>query len=246
MKEYRSADGERRLWFDENEIDLIVENELRNAGLFPIASDPVTEIEEFLELHLQVRLELYAPLDLEFLGATYFERGHKPYVQINKNLTMQAEASDATVGLVGRWRATLAHEAAHVILHRRFFEQPPEQTEFSFHGNGGVGPTLMKCLKRNITFRRASVDWKEFQANQGMAALLMPASLFSEVTRRMVGAKCTEDLLPYIPSSDSRDYWGLLRELSCCFGVSQEAARIRLDTIGLRRFSIEPMLGGMH
>lgn len=245
MKEYRSSHGERRLWFEENEIDHIMENEMRKARMFPSSVDPAFDVEAFLENYLKVKLDIYAPLDGDELGATYFARGRRPSVMVSKDLTRRAEADDAAVGIVGRWRATLAHEAAHVILHRNLYEQPPEQRAFRFYDDDGVDPTLMRCLERNITFRIATYDWREYQANQGMAALLMPGSLFSEVTQNIVGADYAEDLPFQIPSTDSRDFWGLLRELSCRFEVSQEAARIRLEVLGLTRDSCEPMLGGM-
>lgn len=138
MKEYRSSHGERRLWFEENEIDHIMENEMRKASMFPSSVDPAFDVEAFLENYLKVKLDIYAPLDGDELGATYFARGRRPSVMVSKDLTRRAEADDAAVGIVGRWRATLAHEAAHVILHRNLYEQPPEQRAFRFYDDDGV------------------------------------------------------------------------------------------------------------
>ena len=38
MKEYRSSTGERRLWFEENEVEWMMEDELRKAGTVPLPS----------------------------------------------------------------------------------------------------------------------------------------------------------------------------------------------------------------
>ena len=59
MKEYRSAGGERRLWFEPNEIEGMMADELRRAGLFPDGRQPVVDLEEFLEIGLQVKLDIH-------------------------------------------------------------------------------------------------------------------------------------------------------------------------------------------
>ena len=62
MKDYRSPNGERRLWFEDNEIEEIMTDELQRCGMFPSASAPVVDLEAFLELHLRVKLDLYSDL----------------------------------------------------------------------------------------------------------------------------------------------------------------------------------------
>ena len=122
MHDYRSASGERRLWFTvdeiENIIENIMENELRRAELLPTVSEPVVDLEEFLEFGLRVKLDLHAPLKPEVLGVTEFVRNGRPLVSINSDLTSEVEKEGAMHGTRGRWRATLAHEASHVVLHR--------------------------------------------------------------------------------------------------------------------------------
>ena len=54
MKEYRSAGGERRLWFEEDEIEHIMDDELYKADMFPDSTHPSVDIESFLEMHLGV------------------------------------------------------------------------------------------------------------------------------------------------------------------------------------------------
>ena len=131
MKEYRSPTGERRLWFDQEEIEWVMEDQLTNAGLLPSVSDPTVDLEELLEGHLRVKLDLHARLDVDVLGMTQFRSGKRPLVSINKDLTSRADTGEPPGGLLGRWRATLAHEAAHVVLHRVLFDVPPEQGSFS-------------------------------------------------------------------------------------------------------------------
>ena len=241
MKEYRSAGGERRLWFEPGQIEEIMADDLRRAGMFPDGCEPVVDLEEFLELGLEVKLDIHARLESDVLGMTDFIRDKKPLVSISASLTSEAEEADVAPGLRGRWRATMAHEAAHVILHRMFIEVPFGQQDL-FDAHRGARRSLLRCLKRDVAFGRASNDWKEVQANLGMAALLMPAEVFTDVVRVVASAGNSRNLLDHIPQVDSLEYRRFVVELSRRFQVSQQAAGIRLSTLGLVRGSGEPML----
>ncbi len=240
MKEYRSPTGERRLWFDQEEIEWMMEDQLRNAGLLPSVADPAVDLEELLEGHLRVKLDLHARLDVDVLGMTLFRSGNRPLVSINKDLTSSADTEEVPGGVLGRWRATLAHEAAHVVLHRVLFDVPPEQGSF-FDEKGSEG-MMMRCLMRDVSFTRGNYDWKEVQANRGMAALLMPSRVFQDSVRDVANAGLINDLVAGIPVADSYGFSGFLLDLSRRWKVSQEAARIRIETLGLLRTSSEPML----
>ena len=243
MKEYRSATGERRLWFEESEIEWMMEDELRRAGLFPRLTDPAVDLESLLELHLGVKLDVHAVLDDDVLGVTQFLGGKKPLVSINKDLTFRAETEEASSGILGRWRATLAHEAGHVVLHRALVEVPFEQGSFFPETTKEPGNFLLRCLKRDVSFSRGNYDWKEVQANRGMAALLMPARVCRELVMDIVKADKSDDLCLKMPETGSTEFSDLILELSKRCEVSQEAARIRLESLGLARLSEETMFG---
>ena len=241
MKEYRSPTGELRLWFGDSEIDGIMALELQQCGMFPSASAPIVDLEAFLEVHLGVKLDLYADLGADLLGVSRFAAGRQPLVKINRDLTAQANDNLRPSGLLGRWRATLGHEAAHVILHKRLVDHPSEQgTLFSQNCESPTETT--RCLERDIWFARGTGDWKEVQANRGMASLLMPSKTFTDLTRHIVGAGAKDDLLAYVPATDAPAFSDLIRELSARCQVSQEATRIRLKTLGMARLSSEPMM----
>ena len=201
------------------------------------------DLEAFLELHLYVKLDLYSELGPNLLGVSRFVTGRRPIVKISRGLTAQAHEGGASGGVLGRWRATLAHEAAHVILHRRLVDMPQAQASlFTQSAGPEAETTVTRCFERDIWFGPGTGDWREVQANQGMASLLMPSSPFTSSTREIVGAQAADDILAYIPAADTRAFSDLLRELSVQCQVSREAARIRLNTLGLARASSEPML----
>jgi hypothetical protein len=226
---YRGPGGDQRLWLDRDDIELMMEDELRGANLLPAAANPAVDIEVFLERHLKVSLDQHADLPADVLGLTEFFPGKTPRVAINKDLTGSAiDEDESPLGLRGRWRATLAHEASHVFIHRPLFELPPEQGRLFGDSPEPAqeGQRLMRCQKRSVLYRGTSSDWREVQANQGMAALLMPRSVFLAVATFLQGANG-----PSMPgSADARR---LVVDLASRFEVSRQAADIRLSTLGV-------------
>jgi len=226
---YTGAEGDRRLWLEPDEIEAIMEDKLRDAKLVPSVEQPVTDLECLVEIHLGSPLDQHAYLPADVLGLTEFRSGRPPVVSINRDLTGSAlDEEDSPLGLRGRWRATLAHEASHVILHRVLFEVDgqeslfPEEVTFS-------GGAMMRCLKRDVGYgRRANADWREVQANRGMAALLMPRRVFHRVTRReLADIGISRSAL----KAGDPKLTHLVRRLAERFEVSRQAASIRLSTL---------------
>jgi IrrE N-terminal-like domain len=156
-------------------------------------------------------------------------------VLIASALTEARDVEHAPTGVVGRWRATLAHEASRIFLHRYLFD--PEMAQLA--GRGGVAVLgeggLMRCLHRDISptvadwssMRRRS-DWREVQANRAMAALLMPRRLFRRLALREM-----RQLGRGTPPVAVPDVEVLATALADLLQVSRQAARIRLDSGGL-------------
>ena len=240
MKEYKSASGERRLWFEDDEIESIMQDELQRSGMFHSPLNLVAALETLLEVHLGVKLDLYARLEANLLGVSKFASGRQTVVEINRDLTDQVNGEASPSRILGRWRATLAHEAAHVILHRCLVEHPSNQGVL--FRQSGQEPVQTRCLDRNIWFARGPGDWKEVQANRGMASLLMPSAVFIGLVRNILDVQPTDDLLTRVPVADTREFSVLVRDLSNWCQVSQQAASIRLQTLGLTRLSSQPML----
>lgn len=229
MKRYRSPDGERRIWFEEDEIEGIMQDELRKARLLPTVASPVVDLESFTERYLKANLDQYAELDDDVLGLSEFVLGERPQVRINRVLTIAACDEVPSPGILGRWRATVAHEASHVVLHRTLFELSEFQSSL-IPDEELTPPRLLRCFKRDISFTRASGDWREVQANRGMAALLMPGQVFTAVTAEEMAAM-------HVPSVEAGTEAArqLAGRVATRFQVSREAASIRLGTLGYLR-----------
>ncbi len=226
MRWYRASDGAMRIWFEPGEIEAIAEDELRRAGLLPASDRPVVNIETFVEQYLRVELDQHAPLPPEILGLTEFIPGRPPRILVNADLTSSAvDPGDPPQGRRGRWRATLAHEAAHVLLHRALAEPDPNQ--LTLFGPFSPQP-VFRCLKREVAFGGGS-DWREAQANRAMAALLMPRSLFLGAARQLRRQRATSAAMPIRESCVEP----AATELAVLFDVSRQAASIRLAELGL-------------
>jgi hypothetical protein len=231
VRYYRGPEGDQRIWFDEPEIEDIAEDELMKAGLLPTPESPVTDLERFVESHLGARLDQYAELDAGILGLTEFLPARPPSISINKDLTGSAlDDEDPLPGLRGRWRATLAHEATHVLLHRSLFEFDVNQGHLFRVDElpSAASASLLRCLKRDVGCRAGGADWREVQANRGMAALLMPRGVFGKLARTVLAQPAAQPV-----DGGTRRMELVADALAQQFEVSKQAARIRLATLKL-------------
>jgi hypothetical protein len=217
VKWIRDTVGEqRRLWYDDAEIEQIVEAELAK---FRKSDKTDIDLEGFAEEYLGVFLDQHAALPDHVLGMTEFIPGRRCRIRINSALTAEAEATGATVSKVGRWRATVAHEIGHVLLHPSLFSLHDGQaTLFDDFDLDAAG---MRCFRKEIGIGVGS-DWREVQANKAMAALLMPRAQF---------AAAFEQAVQSLPTGVSPR--AIVNELAGAFLVSNQATLIRIHELGL-------------
>jgi IrrE N-terminal-like domain len=215
MRFYRGQDGSQQFFIKDAALDDLAESELARARLLPTAAAPAVDIEAFIERYLGALLDEGAELESTVLGLTELQVGRPPRVLINRDLSDAAFEEDPGSGTLGRWRATLAHEATHVMIHRVLFELNADQG--TLFGDDGAA-TMFRCLKREVAFAARPRDPRETQANKGMAGLLMPRTLFGQFARD--GRR------------DSRNEPELIEDLARTFQVSRQAARIRLQSLG--------------
>lgn len=231
MREYRGAKGERCLWYEDDEIERTMEAEIIRSGLLPSAGQAEVDIERFIVRHLKARLDQHAELDDGVLGETAFVTDAPCEVRINRALTNAVDDEDGGLpGVRGRWRATMAHEAAHILLHRILFTASLSQGSLFDTPVRPASRQIQGCLHRDVGFATSGggSDWREVQANKGMAALLMPRSLFCEAARaeflNLPGA-------PRAIDAGSPNHSALAALLAGRFAVSKQAASIRLQTL---------------
>lgn len=216
------SDGRRRLWYEPHEIETLGEALLSDAGLLPTIDAPRVDVESLLEQHLRAEVDYGATTPPGVLGYTVF--GEPVRVSIDRRLTDRATVDGATAGDIGRWRATLAHEAAHILLHGSLF---------AVDAGGRVPRSFARCSGATIERATEPKDWREIQANLGMAALLMPASVFDAMLTRLLLAE-TKPPIPPVPT-DSRLGRIVVDTVVDAFQVSRQAAGIRCVGRGFLR-----------
>lgn len=233
MKMYKHRDGDRRIWISKDQMEDRMESELVKANLMPSLDNSVVDVRTFVEGYLKADFDDYAELDAKTLGETEFRVGRRPKVSINRDLTSAAMDDDESPpGLVGRWRATVAHEATHVIFHECLYDLRDDSGSLFDEVDPGDGPEqpppqrLLRCDKVGVLFRGGSSDWREIQANMGMGCLLMPKSLFvAAIVEEM--KKLGVDRI----DRGSTTLTTLVSVLAGQFQVSKQAARIRLENL---------------
>ena len=220
MRLIARADGRRRIWYRADEIEQICASTLQDAGLLPGPPRCDVDIETLVESHLGAEVDYGVELPSDVLGYTEFRE--TPLIAVNRSLTDAATANAAPLGTVGRWRATIAHEAAHVILHAALFGVEPDQP-----GRPNTRP--IRCPRASFEAPTRSRDWREVQANMGMAALLMPRELFDREATEALSRRG-----PVMPPVSAHEPWldVVVAVLANRFKVSKQAARIRLEVMG--------------
>jgi uncharacterized protein DUF955 len=230
VKRFRdSKTGVERLWIEPEEIEVRTDAELVRAGLMPSIADPAVNVEAFVEQHLKAQFDQYASLPADVLGQTDFRVGDVPLVMVNADLTGAAfDDDESPLGIKGRWRATVAHEACHILFHRCLYNLNPEQGSLfgDEDSSDQTAPRLQRCLKRDVAYGRMASDWREVQANMGMAALLMPRRLFIEASKQELSRLGADRVLPDTPVAAK-----LAGTLATAFQVSIQATMIRLKTL---------------
>jgi hypothetical protein len=178
------------------------------------------DIEALVETHLGAEVDYGATTPSDVLGYTEFRE--VPLVAVSRSLTDAATAGNAGLGTIGRWRATIAHEAAHVLLHRDLYDATSEHP-----GRPNTRP--IRCARASFDAPTSSHDWREVQANMGMASLLMPRELFDREAIEAFSGRG-----PVMPPVPAREPWLdiVIAVLASRFKVSKQAARIRLETMG--------------
>ena len=184
---------------------------------FPVSTEDLTVMIEGYNSDL----DQYADLseegddDEEVHGLTLFFPDRKPVVKIAQELAGSGRREH-------RRRTTLTHEFAHVKLHAKLW--PFDQLRLFPEAEESPGP---RC-KRPADIRGHGTDWMEWQAGYVSGAILMPITRLQQLVRISFGAWGAFGSVP-TASVKGAD---LIAKVAGQFGVSNDAARVRLAQLG--------------
>lgn len=226
MKSYRTNAGpfSERPYYSNQEIETICVDELKAAGLFPSAPEPI-RIDRFIEKRFKIT-PTYEDLGTGVLGLTRFGESGVQEVVVSKVLDEEGSAVAER-----RIRTTLAHEAGHGLLHAHLFVTECAPQLFGDYSD----PKHPKVLCRDedgLSTGSYNGKWWEYQANRAIGALLLPRSILDEALRRYLKAAGSLGL----PSLDRSRFNEAVQEISKLFNVNPMVAKIRLNEL----FPAEP------
>lgn len=161
-----------------------------------------------------------------FLGRTTFSSSGRAEVQISRQLCEEA-MTDALARR--RLRTTLAHEIGHVACHPQLFFADTSTLALFPGKDQGSGAQPVMCRAESVDRPRYDGEWWEYQANQCMAALLMPQRLFHP---RLDAALAASGVPTFSEAIKTGTSLAVVRALSDYFDVSQAAVYFRLKKFG--------------
>lgn len=193
------------------------------------------DIEGFLECYLGLDLDLaYLSGDGSALGVTIFRDGIMPVFDPGsmkmapkwfpyKTIVIDSVLYDRDE-MLPRCRFTIGHECGHFLFHRRYYGDydPDQMTMLQMEAKNGCY-RLCRLTDMRPVSKRAE-EWSvgdrmEWQANRFSGALLMPA----EAVQLIAGNK---------DFSNPENAMRLEYDVVDCFGVSKQAAVVRLHQLG--------------
>ncbi|HVE72606.1 MAG TPA: hypothetical protein VNI54_14675 [Thermoanaerobaculia bacterium] len=203
-----------RIYYSNEDIERITEDELREYELLPTQPGPIN-----IDLYVEQRFVTprYVDLAPTLLGYTEFGPNGPVDIVINQEL-----ASDQTAVAKRRVRTTIAHEGGHAILHAvlhidtgqtNLLRAVPDQ------------PRIM-CKEEDLKRGPYDGSWWEYQANLAMSCFLLPraltfAALEPYLTRSTLGGR----------SLDPHNVRRAARALSHIFDVNPIVAHIRIEQL---------------
>lgn len=226
MRSIRDTTGRfpERPFYEERELDRLFEEIVvdflrrrRGAATFPITTDELTVLVEgdVSDLDLYADLSRYGP-GVE--GMTEFTPGAKPRVAIAAELSEQGHREN-------RNRTTLAHEYGHVRLHAYLYDlYPPSQPLLE----PSRKPSAIYCTRDTIV-AAAQADWMEWQAGYACGAILMPRTHALRLVGEYQGAHGIFGPV----RAEGQHGRALVDAVGDAFQVSRDAARVRLDRLGV-------------
>jgi hypothetical protein len=144
------------------------------------------------------------------------------FISVKKNTIIIEGTLAENPAYEHRERFTLGHEAAHGLLHAEYFQRKAEFAGYS-DTSGGIyaKPSFPDLSGVDVNGRRLQGEaWLEWQANYLAAVLLMPKAAIKKL-RNQIGP-------------EMGGYWHieLINKMITVFNVSEQAARVRLASLG--------------
>lgn len=212
-------------YFADDEFEVMMDDLRGRVGPECFADGQGINIDLVLLRCFEVEAD-YVNLPSNTLGRTRFAPDGRVQVEISRDLAEMAETGKTARR---RLRTTMAHECGHISCHRQFFLRDFETLSLFTDDETTRPQPAILCRNETVGKHGYKGEWWEFQANQCMAALLLPKQL---VVPRVAAAlaSCGQESFENAIREDRAE--SVLLELSNQFDVSLEATFYRLQDFG--------------
>jgi hypothetical protein len=186
------------------------------------------DVEAILERVYKVSPD-YVDLPPGVLGRTNFHPDGRLEVQVSRELSDAAEIDPVARR---RLRRTLAHECAHIVEHRHL--HVPELLMPSLFGEAPREIPKVLCRQEAVeSFKNPGApgydgQWWEYQANRGMASLLLPKYETAEYLRGLLVGKGLTSIERALAAGRTEE---VVREVMAAFDVSRQVVVFRLQEL---------------
>ncbi len=225
------------IWFESHEFDLIMDESRQRADVPHFTAGRGVDVEAVLERAHNIVPD-YIPLPEGILGKTHFHGDGRCEVFISRELSEAAEHDDVARR---RFRSTLAHECAHVVMHTQLYlvdtatqslfgDPPPDEPKIMCRGD-----SLWRFRDSGSGY---DGKWWEYQANRGMASLLLPKRETLDAVRSLLDDRGFTSLLD---AAGDRMLETIVREIMRMFDVSMQVVNHRLQELGALPNSLDQM-----
>lgn len=217
----------KQLRFDEQEFETMMDELRFRAGGDCFRPSRGVDVDLVILKSFGVEPD-FVDLPAGMLGRTKFFSDGRILIEVSRSLSDMAENDILSRR---RLRTTLAHECGHVACHSCLYVQDCETLPLfpASQPTDQAFRSAIMCRHEGVGQSGYRGEWWEYQANQCMAALLLPRALFSSSVRREL-AECD------VPSFEEGIRQGrgeeLVRVLSREYDVSGSATLYRLQALG--------------
>lgn len=218
----------KQLRFENHEFESFMDDFRDAAGSESFTSGKGIDIDLVLLRKERVEAD-YVDLPDGILGRTIFARNGDVQVEISRSL---CERADVDKTARRRLRTTIAHECGHIACHRVLFVQDTNSLSLFADAEMEPSPHMRQpilCRGDGVGGTAYSGEWWEYQANQCMAALLLPRQLLSTHVRKLLADGGHESGDECIARGGGEL---LVRAIGDEYDVSQVAALYRLQSLG--------------
>lgn len=184
---------------------------------FRITTDELSLLIEQNGAGLDSSVDL-TPFGDDVEGVTVFHPTREPEVMISDRLAEDVRREN-------RLRTTLAHEFGHVHFHRYLWADKLSTGRLFDR----MSPENKAICKRDTILNARDYDWMEWQAGYVSGAILMPATAIRRLVSDYCGGRGLHGTV-VLMSDHGRQIVGMVTET---FQVSEDAARVRLQKLGL-------------